>query len=101
MKRENCQDCPNNFVEKYGDEDGGNDEAFKKWEETIIKIAEGYGISAKRVSEREGLQEAVQEMIQSDSSFLLEVVIEKEDNVFPMVPTGASVSEVMLEPQKK
>ncbi|MGB0836515.1 MAG: biosynthetic-type acetolactate synthase large subunit [Flavobacteriaceae bacterium] len=62
----------------------------------FIKLAEAYDIQAKQVSERGDLEAAVEEMISSDSSYLLEVMIEKEDNVFPMVPSGASVSEVRL-----
>ncbi|MCH7784761.1 MAG: biosynthetic-type acetolactate synthase large subunit [Bacteroidetes bacterium] len=63
----------------------------------FVKIAEGYDIKAKRVDKREDLQAAIQEMVQSKEAYFLEVVIEKEDNVFPMIPTGASVSEVRLE----
>lgn len=62
----------------------------------FIKLAEAYDIQAKKVSKREDLAGAVKEMIASDQSYFLEVMIEKEDNVFPMVPTGACVSEVRL-----
>lgn len=62
----------------------------------FIKLAEAYDIKAKRVVKREELAAAVKEMIASDESYFLEVMIEKEDNVFPMVPTGASVSDVRL-----
>jgi acetolactate synthase-1/2/3 large subunit len=62
----------------------------------FIKLAEAYDIQAKKVSKREDLAGAVKEMIASDKSYFLEVMIEKEDNVFPMVPTGACVSEVRL-----
>jgi len=62
----------------------------------FLKIAEGYDITAKKVSKREDLQGAIQEMVASKESYFLEVVIEKEDNVFPMVPTGAAVSECRL-----
>ncbi len=67
----------------------------------FIKIAEGYGIKGKKVLARPELDEAIKEMIEHDGAYILEVSIEKEDNVFPMVPTGASVSDVMLEPSKK
>ena len=63
----------------------------------FIKIAEGYGIEGRSISKRDELDGAVDEMLNSNSSFLLEVVVEKEDNVFPMVPAGASVSEIILE----
>lgn len=62
----------------------------------FVKIAEGYHIEAKRVSKREDLEAAVQEMIASDKPYFLEVKVEKEDNVFPMIPTGASVSDIRL-----
>ncbi|MFD2586685.1 biosynthetic-type acetolactate synthase large subunit [Croceitalea marina] len=62
----------------------------------FVKIAEGYHIEAKRVSERKDLKSAVQEMIASDKPYFLEVKVEKEDNVFPMIPSGAAVSEIRL-----
>ena len=62
----------------------------------FIKIAEAYDIKASQVSKREHLQGAIEEMINCKESYFLEVIIEKEDNVFPMVPAGASVSECRL-----
>ena len=62
----------------------------------FVKIAEGYDIKARRVSERADMKEAVAEMMASKDAYFLEVVVEKEDNVFPMIPTGASVSEIRL-----
>ena len=64
----------------------------------FITIAKGFGITGHRVDVREGLEDGIQKMIDHPGPYLLEVTIEKEDNVFPMVPTGASVSDVMLEP---
>lgn len=63
----------------------------------FIKLAEGFHITAAKVSKREELEKAVDLMLAYDGPYLLEVVVEKEGNVFPMVPTGASVSEIMLE----
>ena len=63
----------------------------------FVKIAEGYYIQAKRINQREELEDAVQEMMASDQPYFLEVCVEKEDNVFPMIPTGASVSAIRLE----
>ena len=63
----------------------------------FIAVAKGYGIKGKKVTERKDLQEALQEMYSSKEAFLLEVVVENEENVFPMVTTGASVSEIILE----
>ncbi|MEC3905684.1 biosynthetic-type acetolactate synthase large subunit [Tamlana sp. 2201CG12-4] len=62
----------------------------------FVTIAKGYHIDAKRVTKREELAEAVKEMIASKNSYFLEVCVEKEDNVFPMIPSGASVSDVRL-----
>ncbi len=64
----------------------------------FITIAKGFGITGHRVDVREDLESGIQKMIDHDGPYLLEVTIEKEDNVFPMVPTGASVSDVILEP---
>ncbi|MDO4782895.1 MAG: biosynthetic-type acetolactate synthase large subunit [Capnocytophaga felis] len=62
----------------------------------FIKIAEGYHIESRLVTQRKDLEEAVKEMLASNKAYFLEVRVEKENNVFPMVPTGASVSEVRL-----
>ena len=64
----------------------------------FVKVAEGYGIQGQRVIERENLNGALDEMLNHDGPYLLEIVVEKEENVFPMVPSGASVSEIKLEP---
>ncbi|WP_299148580.1 biosynthetic-type acetolactate synthase large subunit [uncultured Dokdonia sp.] len=63
----------------------------------FCKIAEAYDIDNQKVSTREELGPAVEKMIASKESFFLEVMVEKEDNVFPMIPTGASVSDIRLE----
>ena len=63
----------------------------------FVAIAEGYYIKARKVTKREELAEAVAEMMQSKEAYFLEVCVEKEDNVFPMIPTGASVSDIRLE----
>jgi acetolactate synthase-1/2/3 large subunit len=63
----------------------------------FVTIAKGYHIDAKRVTKREELASAVEEMMASKEAYFLEVCVEKEDNVFPMVPSGASVSEIRLE----
>ncbi|WP_397444562.1 biosynthetic-type acetolactate synthase large subunit [Polaribacter sp. R77954] len=63
----------------------------------FVAIAEGYYIKARKVTKREELAEAVAEMMQSKEAYFLEVCVEKEDNVFPMIPSGASVSDIRLE----
>ena len=68
----------------------------------FVKIAEAYNITARKVEKREDLDAAMQEMLDAKTSYFLEVVVGKEDNVFPMVPAGAGVGEVILEiPVKK
>ena len=62
----------------------------------FVKIAEGYDITAKRVSERKDLKASVTAMMASKDAYFLEVKVEKEDNVFPMIPSGASVSDIRL-----
>ena len=62
----------------------------------FVKIAKGYYIDAERVSERNNLDAAVSRMLSSDKPYFLEICVEKEDNVFPMIPTGASVSDIRL-----
>lgn len=62
----------------------------------FIKIAEAYNIRAQKVTERGDLSEAIEDMLIHDGPFFLEVVVEKEDNVFPMIATGCSVEEVRL-----
>jgi len=66
----------------------------------FIKLSEGFRIPATRVSERSNLSEAIDAMLAHPGPYLLEVIVEKEGNVFPMVPAGAAVSEIMLEPKK-
>ena len=63
----------------------------------FVAIAKGYYIEADRVDNREDLDQAVAKMMASDKPYFLEICVEKEDNVFPMIPTGASVSDIRLE----
>lgn len=63
----------------------------------FVTIAKGYYLKAKRVTKREELADAVAEMVASKEPYFLEVCVEKEDNVFPMIPSGATVSDIRLE----
>ena len=67
----------------------------------FVALAEAYSIPAKKVAERKNLKSAIAEMLQTPGPYLLEAVVEKEDNVFPMVPTGAGVGEIILEASTK
>jgi acetolactate synthase I/II/III large subunit len=62
----------------------------------FIKIAEAYGIEAGRVEKREQLKEAIDVMLHAKTPYFLEVVVEKQEMVFPMMPSGAAVDEVRL-----
>lgn len=60
-------------------------------------IAKGYHVPSVKITERDDLDGAIKQMVESEGPFLMEVVVEKEGNVFPMVPAGASVSDIRLE----
>ena len=62
-----------------------------------IMVAKGYGIEGQKVSERENLKSALKTMLDHDGAYLLEVMVGKENNVFPMVPQGCSVAEIRLQ----
>lgn len=63
----------------------------------FITIAKGFGIEGMRISAREELDGALDTLLNDEKAFLLEILVEKELNVFPMVPSGASVSDIRLE----
>jgi len=62
----------------------------------FVMVAKGYGIEGRSISNRESLKEALQQMLGHKGSYLLEVMVGKENNVFPMVPQGCGVSEIRL-----
>jgi acetolactate synthase-1/2/3 large subunit len=62
----------------------------------FVQVAKGYGIAASAVSRREQLKNALKEMLNHKGSYLLEVQVGKENNVFPMVPQGRGVAEIVL-----
>jgi acetolactate synthase-1/2/3 large subunit len=62
----------------------------------FVAVAKGYYIDGQKVSERANLVDALKTMLNSKGSYLLEVMVSKEHNVFPMVPQGCSVSEIRL-----
>lgn len=63
----------------------------------FITIAKGFGIDGHTCGARENLNHSLDKMLASDKPYLLEVLVEKEENVFPMVPTGACVADIRLE----
>lgn len=64
----------------------------------FVALASAYGIPARRVDNRNDLPQAISDMLACKTACLLEVMVQKEENVFPMVPTGAGVAEMLLEP---
>jgi acetolactate synthase-1/2/3 large subunit len=61
-----------------------------------VKLAGAYGIAGKSISDRKDLPSTLQEMLSHKGPYLLEVMVTKENNVFPMVPQGCSVAEIRL-----
>ena len=62
----------------------------------FVQVAKGYGIDGRRISKREDLKTALQTMLEHNGSYLVEVMVGKENNVFPMVPQGRGVAEIVL-----
>lgn len=62
----------------------------------FVMVAKGYGIPGQRVDNRTNLRDALKTMLDNKGSYLLEVMVGKENNVFPMVPQGCSVAEIRL-----
>jgi acetolactate synthase-1/2/3 large subunit len=63
----------------------------------FIMISKGFGIEGKKITERDDLSGAIDDMLAHKGAYVLEVVVEKEENVFPMVPAGKSVADIRLE----
>src|SRR5690606_4465719 len=59
-----------------------------------VKVAEGYHIPGQRIDTREDLHQALETMLAHDGAYVLEIMVGRENNVFPMVPQGSSVSEI-------
>ncbi len=62
----------------------------------FVQVAKGFGIPGKTVSTRQDIKPALKEMLANRGSFLLEIMVGKENNVFPMVPQGRGVAEIVL-----
>jgi acetolactate synthase-1/2/3 large subunit len=62
----------------------------------FVTLAKAYHIEGQSITDRKDLKAAVKTMLDHDGSYLLEVFTGKENNVFPMVPQGCSVSEIRL-----
>lgn len=66
----------------------------------FVQVAKAYGISGKKVADRQDLKESMHTMLNTEGPYLLEIMVDKKYNVFPMVPQGKSVSEIVLTHQK-
>ncbi|MGC4034374.1 MAG: biosynthetic-type acetolactate synthase large subunit [Chitinophagaceae bacterium] len=62
----------------------------------FVQVAKGYSIAGQSISKREDLKNALKAMLEHKGSYLLEVMVGKENNVFPMVPQGRGVAEIVL-----
>jgi acetolactate synthase-1/2/3 large subunit len=62
----------------------------------FVALSRAYHINAENISERKNLEEGIRKMLETKGPYLLEVIVGKENNVFPMVPQGCSVSEIRL-----
>jgi len=62
----------------------------------FVKIAEGFGMPGARLTDPDQLESALQKMLDHDGPYLLHVAVEKEENIFPMIPSGCSVAECRL-----
>lgn len=63
----------------------------------FVKIAEGFGVPGKTIKYDHELKEGIREMLDTPGPYLLHVRVIKEENIFPMVPSGCAVDEIRLE----
>lgn len=63
----------------------------------FVAVSKGFFVDAKKVDRRKDLNRALDDLLKSEKPYVLEIAVEKEDNIFPMMPTGASVEEMRLE----
>ena len=67
----------------------------------FVKIAEGYGLPGLRVERREEVVPAIEQAMEHQGPFLIDFMVEPEENVYPMVPPGAAIVEILEEPRKE
>jgi acetolactate synthase-1/2/3 large subunit len=67
----------------------------------FVKVAEAYGLPALRVKRKEEVVPAIEQAMEDNGPFLIDFMVEPEENVYPIVPPGAALSEVMEEPKKE
>lgn len=62
----------------------------------FVALSQAYHIPSDNISDRKNLKEGLQKMLDTKGPYLLEVIVGRENNVFPMVPQGCSVAEIRL-----
>ncbi len=67
----------------------------------FVKLAEAFGIPALKVKRKEEVIPAIEKAMSTDGPFLIDFMVEPEENVYPMVPPGEALSNVLEEPQKE
>ncbi len=67
----------------------------------FVKVAEAYRIAGLRVTQREEVAPAIKQAMQHDGPFLIDFMVEPEENVYPMVPPGAAIAQFIEEPKKE
>ena len=63
----------------------------------FIKIADGFGVPGRKITKREELDQALDELMAKEGPCLLEIEVKQEGNIFPMITPGASVSDIRIE----
>ncbi|SDD19732.1 acetolactate synthase, large subunit [Paracoccus isoporae] len=74
----------------------------QSWSESLpdfVKMAEAFGCKGRQVSDPAELDDAIREMIEYDGPFILDVLVEKHENCFPMIPSGKPHNEMLLSPE--
>ena len=61
------------------------------------KVAQAYDIPSRRVTSLDDLDEAIEEMLQTDGAYLLEACVGDGENVFPMIPAGATIDKIFMD----
>jgi len=67
----------------------------------FIQVAKGYGIKGETITERKDIKSALQNAIKAKESYILNFMIEEEENVFPMVSAGGSIKDMILRKDKQ
>lgn len=81
-----------------GDKDNiGSPENLDGLYPDFVKIADGYGVKARRVVKKEELKDAIQEMLDHDGPYLLDVIVPYTEHVLPMIPAGKTTPDIIIE----